>query len=699
MEGDDDTVTKASVHLESFVEEMNCRTTGGKASIFPGKSAADILSAVKGRKESHSVIDKIYKEFVEAEKTLTKLHSCAKRSDVEMAIELVLNDGIDVNVPAETNFTPLLWASPAASSLSIITLIDLGADVSAQTFLFSRVCFLGRTALHAAIHGNNAAVVKVLLANNADAEVRDYRGHAPLHISSLKGFTNISQLLIDSGCIVNRRGARGETPLQSAVRSNNLAHVELLLKNNANADVWDYSGDTPLHISSLKGFTNISQLLIDSGCEINARNDSGESPLHSAVRSNNLAHVELLLKNNANADVQDTWGKTPLHISTREGFSNISQLLIDSGCMVNRRDCGGKTPLHSAVRSNNLAHVELLLKNNANADVQDTWGETPLHISTREGFSSISQLLIDSGCNKNLKNKASKTPLDVEPSFLRLRDLEGFRSISLPLKLSRRKSLSSQRSEPQDDDEDDPRMDEPTLSSPIIGKPVKEQCELSSSEEYETGATRKHLIGRRGLSRRVSSGKDDPRMNQPTLSTLPSPILGKLKEESSAEGSGTLLKDCQELSSSEESKSKIGKEKGRIPRIDEPTLSSPIVGKRRSDFLLKKQRELSSSEEYETGAIRKRLIHKIPVDVEPFSLLSGDFDKDKGNKGYTLQKSSRHKIFLESEVQDDPWMNQLTPSTPPSPILGKLKEQSSAEGSGILLKDRQELSSSEESKS
>ena len=493
MEGDDDTVTKASVHLESFVEEMSCRTTGGKASIFPGNSATNILSAVEGTKGSHSRIAKIYEEFVQTEKTLTKLHLCAKRSDVEMAIELVLNDGIDVNVPAERNITPLLWASPAASSLSIITLIDLGADVSAQTSLFSRVYFWARTALHAAIHGNNAAVVKVLLANNADADVRDPEGNAPLHISSLRGFTNISQLLIDSGCVVNRGDCRGETPLHSAVRSNNLAHVELLLKNNANADVWDYSGNTPLHIS------------------------------------------------------------------TRERFTNISQLLIDSGCVVNRGDYEGETPLHSAVHSNNLAHVELLLKNNANADVQDIWGDTPFHISTREGFSNISQLLIDFGCNKNLKNKAGKTPLDVKPSFHRLCDLERFRSISLLLE-RRSKLSSSQRSEPQDDDEGAPWMDESTLSSPIVGKPMsgfllKKQRKLSSREEYGSGATRKHLIGRRGLSRRVSSGKDDPRMKQPTPSTPPSPILGKLKEQSSAEGYGSLLKDRQELSSSEESKS------------------------------------------------------------------------------------------------------------------------------------------------
>ena len=195
-------------------------------------------------------------------------------------------------------------------------------------------------------------------------------------------------------------------------------------------------------------------------------------------------------------------------------------------------------------------------------DVQDKLGDTPLHISTRKGFSNISQLLIDSGCNKNLKNKVGKTPLDVEP-FLRLCDLEeDFRSISLPLKSrpSSSSSSSSQRSEPQDDDENDAWMHETTLSSPIVCRtsnwyPFKETRELFSSKEYEPGATRKRLVGRRELSHRLLSFKYDPKMNQPTPSTLPSPIPGKLKEQRSAEGSGTLLKDRQELSSSEESKS------------------------------------------------------------------------------------------------------------------------------------------------
>ena len=217
MEGDDDTVTKASVHLENFVEEMNCRTTGEKASIFPGKSAADIWSAVKGRIGIHSSISEICKEFVEFEKTLTRLHSCAKGNDVEMAIELVLNDGMDINVAAKGDITPLVWASPAASSLSIKTLIDLGADVDARTFQESTFGFRSGTALRSAIHGNNANVVKVLLANNADADIQDDKGDTALHVSSGEGFCDISQLLVDSGCEINVRNRCGVTPLFFAV--------------------------------------------------------------------------------------------------------------------------------------------------------------------------------------------------------------------------------------------------------------------------------------------------------------------------------------------------------------------------------------------------------------------------------------------------------------------------------------------------
>ena len=53
--------------------------------------------------------------------------------DVEEVLELVFSGGVDINVSAENNLTPLMWASQSSSSILIESLIDLGADVNAQT--------------------------------------------------------------------------------------------------------------------------------------------------------------------------------------------------------------------------------------------------------------------------------------------------------------------------------------------------------------------------------------------------------------------------------------------------------------------------------------------------------------------------------------------------------------------------------------
>ena len=54
--------------------------------------------------------------------------------------------------------------------------------------------------LHSAVRGKNVVDVKLLLKNNADANLQGIWGNAPLRISTREGFSNISQLLIDSGC-------------------------------------------------------------------------------------------------------------------------------------------------------------------------------------------------------------------------------------------------------------------------------------------------------------------------------------------------------------------------------------------------------------------------------------------------------------------------------------------------------------------
>ena len=101
------------------------------------------------------------------------------------------------------------------------------------------------------------------------ANIQDKQGNTPLHISTLEGLCDISQLLVDSGCKIDGENNRGETPLHSALRGKNIADAKLLLRNNADANIQDNQGNTLLHISTRDGLCDISQLLVDSGCKIN----------------------------------------------------------------------------------------------------------------------------------------------------------------------------------------------------------------------------------------------------------------------------------------------------------------------------------------------------------------------------------------------------------------------------------------------
>ena len=163
--------------------------------------------------------------------------------------------------------------------MSIKILIDPGSDVNAEVIQGKFAFCCGGTALHTAIRGNNAAVVKVLLANKVDANIGDKHGNTVLHSSTSKRFFNISRLLIDSGCEVNARNSRGKTPLHLAVSRNDADVVEVSLKSNSDPDFQDTWRNTVLHISTNAEFSDISRLLIDSGCSTNLKNWEGKTPL------------------------------------------------------------------------------------------------------------------------------------------------------------------------------------------------------------------------------------------------------------------------------------------------------------------------------------------------------------------------------------------------------------------------------------
>ena len=182
FEGDYNVVLKTRALLDNYVKEVTFETTRSDAKLFPGETAVDIPLSLDTKKRGHDDIGKRYQEDVKKYCTLTELHRCVRSDDAEKAIELVLNEGVDINIPALCNRTPLLWVSASSSRMLIKTLIDLGADVNAQR-TDDKVAPLNLVA-----SWNNYMATRLLLDHGADENMQSSCGWSPLHASVEQGF-------------------------------------------------------------------------------------------------------------------------------------------------------------------------------------------------------------------------------------------------------------------------------------------------------------------------------------------------------------------------------------------------------------------------------------------------------------------------------------------------------------------------------
>ena len=393
FEGDYGIVCKASALLVNFVKEMNSKI-GNDAQLFPGKSAVDILLSLDKKKPGHAKIDKHYEEDVEKLKTFAELHHCARSGDAEMAVELVLNEGVDADIPALCNRTPLLWASLSKSGMLIKTLIDLGADVNAQRtddkvaplFLaaywnnYMATCLLlehradvnlrdkyGTSALYDAVCNNNENLVELLIENNADVSIQDSEGDSFLHLSVSRGLFKVTQLLIEAGCNVNLRNKKGRTPLYIAVKNKHEQIVKLLLECNADVGM-EYKQNPEERIYLVRGkdrgkpawhYVLVEKVLLGSFLKktqggrldvadfgIVLKSGLGENPPEKTIDKILQTRVDIL---------NEIAGETLLHVASRNNSVNIIDLLVKHGVWdVNARDAEGYTPLHVAVIHGNV---------------------------------------------------------------------------------------------------------------------------------------------------------------------------------------------------------------------------------------------------------------------------------------------------------------------------------------------------------
>ena len=376
FEGNYDVVSKASVPLDNLQIQMGI------------SAVADTLANLEIKRSGHYKIESLYRKTVDKANTLSELHQCKRGNDAEKAVELVLNDGLDINTPALCNRTPLLWASLSSSGEFIETLIDLGADVNAQR-TDDKV-----TPLILSASWNNFMAVYLLLDHEADANIARADGNSPLHIAVSNGFFHITKLLIKKGSNVNLQNKEGRTPLFLGAKNKHEQLIKLSIENEADVTM-GYKENSTKRFYLVRGKDNgraawqyvlVKKHLLGlflkrvKGGVIKVadfgdilRSGFGKDPPEGTT-DKILKEYDFQFK-----EIPDT---TLLHIASEQiNEPEIIDLLVKSGANVNAQDAEGFTPLHMATIHGNLKIVKKLVDLDAGVNIITTDGKNAAELA------------------------------------------------------------------------------------------------------------------------------------------------------------------------------------------------------------------------------------------------------------------------------------------------------------------------------
>ncbi|GAM24259.1 hypothetical protein SAMD00019534_074340 [Acytostelium subglobosum LB1] len=162
-------------------------------------------------------------------------------------------------------------SAEAGNKNEVARLIGEGADVNIPDQS-------NRSPLHYAAIGGYTEIVALLLAKNATVNCQTNRGATPLHYASRSGRIECVALLLDNGADINCRDNSNATPLHAAITcKENKTALALINNYNADVNVQNKDGSTPLHLAASQGFRDVITCLIEKGAKIDARDNKGDT--------------------------------------------------------------------------------------------------------------------------------------------------------------------------------------------------------------------------------------------------------------------------------------------------------------------------------------------------------------------------------------------------------------------------------------
>jgi len=244
------------------------------------------------------------------------------------------------------------WPGLAASSTLLIEavqhndaatvrlLLAEGADVAEAGADLS-------TALHAAALDDRLEIAGLLIEAGADVSAATRYGVTPLALAAANGNAAMIGLLLDAGADPNEASRQGQPVLLSAARNGRPDAIRLLIERGARVDEREtFLGQTALMSAAGRGNPEAIALLVAAGAEIHARSERGFTALLLAVRENRAAAVAKLLQLGAKVEDRAPDGTSALNMAIVNAYFDLASMLIDAGADPNAPDPRGSA-LHS----------------------------------------------------------------------------------------------------------------------------------------------------------------------------------------------------------------------------------------------------------------------------------------------------------------------------------------------------------------
>ncbi|XP_058705612.1 ankyrin repeat and SAM domain-containing protein 3 isoform X1 [Poecile atricapillus] len=183
------------------------------------------------------------------------LHTASSIGQYEVVQACIQRGDMDLNKRNCGGWTPLMYASYIGHDNIVHLLLEAGVNVNIPTLE-------GQTPLMLASSCGNESVAYFLLQQGAELEMKDIHGWTALFHCTSAGHQQMVKFLLENGANANcKEPVYGYTPLMEAAASGHEIIVQYLLNHGVKADVRDNTGATARTLAMKYGHTKIVGLI------------------------------------------------------------------------------------------------------------------------------------------------------------------------------------------------------------------------------------------------------------------------------------------------------------------------------------------------------------------------------------------------------------------------------------------------------